>query len=155
MDRPYCALPPSTVLGLGSMPSQVLTIENQTTFHVWARHYCDSDMLCIYTAGMPSPAWRAMYVRLLSGLPVETPVFHWGDVDEGGFRIAAFLSRCAAEVGHNLLAWKMRPTDVPEALRRSAPARTVQRMVKYAGEAGWNDLAHELAEAKLVAEQEG
>lgn len=155
LDRPYCALPPSTVLGFGSMPSQVLTIENQTTFHVWARQHCDSDVLCIYTAGMPSPAWRAMYFRLLSKLPAATPVLHWGDVDEGGFRIAAFLSRCAAEAGHALRPWKMRPADVPESLRRTAPVRTLERMVMYAGEAGWNDIAQELAEAKIVAEQEG
>ncbi|MEE5091273.1 Wadjet anti-phage system protein JetD domain-containing protein [Xanthomonas euvesicatoria] len=155
LDCPYGALPPSTVLGLGSMPSQVLTIENQTTFHVWARQHYDSDMLCLYTAGMPSPAWRAMYLRLLSELPVSTPVLHWGDVDEGGFRIAAFLSRCAAEAGHVLLPWKMRPADIPELLRRAAQTRTVDRMVKYADEAGWNDIAHELAEAKIVAEQEG
>lgn len=155
LDRPYGALSPSTVLSLGSMPSQVLTIENQTTFHVWARQHCDSDTLCLYTAGMPSPAWRAMYLRLLSDLPVSTPVLHWGDVDEGGFRIAAFLSRCAAETGHVLRPWKMRPVDVPDSLRRVAPMRTVNRMVKYAGEAGWEDIAHELAEAKLVAEQEG
>jgi hypothetical protein len=155
LDRPYCALPPSTVLGIESTPSRVLTIENQTTFHVWARQHCDTDMLCIYTAGMPSPAWRAMYVRLLAALPAGTPVLHWGDVDEGGFRIAAFLSQCAAEAGHALLPWKMRPTDVPESLRRAASAHTVERMVKYADEAGWNNIAHELAAAKLVAEQEG
>ncbi|MCF7770022.1 Wadjet anti-phage system protein JetD domain-containing protein [Achromobacter pulmonis] len=155
LDRPYGALPPSTVLGLGSMPSRVLTIENQTTFHVWARQHCDSDALCIYTAGMPSPAWRAMYLRLLSELPVSTPVLHWGDVDEGGFRIASVLSRCVAESGHALRPWRMRPSDVPESLRRAAPTRTVERMVKYAHEAGWTDLAQELAETKFVAEQEG
>ncbi|RQR23647.1 Wadjet anti-phage system protein JetD domain-containing protein [Burkholderia sp. Bp9142] len=155
LDCPYCALPPSTVLGLGSIPSKVLTIENQTTFHVWARQHCDSDVLCLYTAGMPSPAWRAMYLRLLSKLPVSTPVLHWGDVDEGGFRIAAVLSRCAAEAGHTLLPWKMSPLEVPASLRRAAPIRTVDRMVKYARETGWDSIAYELAEAKLVAEQEG
>lgn len=155
LDCPYGALPPSTVLGLGSIPSQVLTIENLTTFHVWARQHCDSDVLCLYTAGMPSPAWRAMYLRLLSDIPVSTSVLHWGDVDEGGFRIAAFLSRCATEAGHVLRPWKMRPVEVPDSQRRVAPTRTVARMVKYAGEAGWKDIARELAEAKLVAEQEG
>lgn len=155
LDRPYCALPPTTVLGLESVPSQVLTIENQTTFHVWARQHCDSDVLCIYTAGMPSPAWRAMYVRLLTGLPTGTPVRHWGDVDEGGFRIAAVLSRCAAESGHALQPWKMRPAEVAQSQRRVAPARIVERMVKYAEEAGWGDIAQELVEAKFVAEQEG
>ncbi|WP_088952662.1 Wadjet anti-phage system protein JetD domain-containing protein [Variovorax sp. HW608] len=66
------------------MPSQVLTIEDQTTFHVWAREHCDADVLCLYTAGMPSPAWRAMYLRLLSEFTAATPVLHWGDVDEAG-----------------------------------------------------------------------
>lgn len=155
LDRPYTALPPSTVLGLGGAPSQVLTIENQTTFHVWARQHCDSDVLCLYTGGMPSPAWRAMYLRLLSELPISTPVLHWGDVDEGGFRIAAFLSRCAAEAGHVLLPWKMRPADVPEPFRREASARTVDRMVRFASDAGWDEIAQELAEAGFVAEQEG
>lgn len=49
----------------------------------------------------------------------------------------------------------MRPADVPESLRRAAPARTVERMVMFAGEARWNDIAQELAKAKFVAEQEG
>lgn len=155
LDRPYCALPPSTVLGLESEPSRVLTIENLTTFHVWARQNCDSDVLCVYTAGMPSPAWRAMYARLLAGVPTGTPVHHWGDVDEGGFRIAAVLSRSAAEAGHELLPWKMHPADVPTPQRRPASARTVEQMVKYAGEAGWGTIAQELADAKIVAEQEG
>ena len=155
LDRPYCALPPSTVLGLGSPPQQLLTIENQTTFHGWARQHCDSGALCLYTAGMPSPVWRAMYLRLLADLPAGTPVLHWGDVDEGGFRIAAFLSRSAAEAGRTLLPWRMRPADVPEGLRREATPRTVERMVKYAGEAGWGAIADELAEARIVAEQEG
>lgn len=155
LDRPYCALPPSTVQGLESTPTQVLTIENQTTFHVWARQNFDSDVLCLYTAGMPSPAWRAMYMKLLAGLPVTTPVFHWGDVDEGGFRIAAFLSRCAAEAGHTLFPCKMRPADVPESQRRKASKRTVERMAKYADDAGWNDIALELKKTQFVAEQEG
>ena len=155
LDCPYTALPPSTVLGLGSVPSQVLTIENQTTFHVWARQHYDSDVLCLYTAGMPSPAWRAMYLRLLAELPESTPVLHWGDIDEGGFRIAAYLSRCAIESGRALRPWKMNPADVPVSLRRVAPARTVHRMVTYANQAGWSDIANALAEAKFIAEQEG
>ncbi|ODV40614.1 hypothetical protein AWV79_06015 [Cupriavidus sp. UYMMa02A] len=155
LDRPYCGLPPSTVLGIASVPSRILTIENQTTFHVTARQLCDSDVLCIFTAGMPSPAWCAMYVRLLSDLPPDTPTYHWGDVDEGGFRIAAFLSRCAAEAGGVLRPWKMRPSEIPDAQQRPAAPGVVERMVKYAIEADWHDLALELAAAKIIAEQEG
>lgn len=155
LDRPYCGLPPSTVLALGAIPNKVLTIENQTTFQVWARQFCDSETLCIYTAGMPSPAWRAMYVRILSDLPSGHEVLHWGDVDEGGFRIAAMLSRCAATAGHILQPWRMRPGDIPESQRRAATSYVVERMAKYALEAGWQGLANELVEARIVAEQEG
>lgn len=155
LDRPYGALPPSTVLGLGSIPSMVQTIENQTTFHVEARRRCDSDVLCIYTAGMPSPAWRRMYVTLLQDLPPGTPVQHWGDVDEGGFRIAAFLARAAAEAGKTLEPWNMHPDDVQSTQRRAASGRVVERMVAFAREAGWPHLADAITLARFVAEQEG
>jgi hypothetical protein len=155
LDSPYGAFPPDTVLGLEGSPSRVLTIENQTTFHVQARRLCDSDVLCIYTAGMPSPAWGAMYQRLLAGTPPGVPVSHWGDVDEGGFRIAAFVSRLAAAAGHRLEPWNMRPSDVPQSQRRSAAPRTLQRMARFARDAGWGGLADEIAQAGIVAEQEG
>jgi Uncharacterized protein conserved in bacteria C-term(DUF2220) len=155
LDRPYTALPPAAVLGLASVPSQVLTVENLTTFHVTARRLCDTDVLVLYTAGMPSPAWQEMYSRLLGDVPVGTPICHWGDVDEGGFRIAAFLSRAAAATGHQIQPWKMAPGDVPEAQRRPAAAPVIERMVKFAQDAGWADLARQLATAGIVAEQEG
>eukprot|EP01031_Cornospumella_fuschlensis_P007302 gene7302-9050_t len=37
----------------------------------------------------------------------------------------------------------MRPADVPQGLRREATPRTVERMVKYADEAGWGAIADE------------
>lgn len=155
LDRPYGALPPSTVIGLASAPSMVLTIENLTTFHVEARRRCDSDVLCIYTAGMPSPAWRRMYVTLLKDLPSKVPVRHWGDVDEGGFRIAAYLARAAAEAGKTLEPWNMHPDDVQSTQRRAASGHVVERMVAFACEAGWPHLADAVALARFVAEQEG
>lgn len=156
LDRPYCALPPTTVLGVGgAAPSRVLSIENLTTFHVTARKLTDTDTLVLYTAGMPSPAWRAMYVRLLSSVQSGLPVCHWGDVDEGGFRIAAHLSRAAAEAGHVLQPWLMRPSEVPAAQQRPASPAVVDRMVTYANAAGWSDLAKEIADTQIVAEQEG
>ncbi|WP_297913101.1 Wadjet anti-phage system protein JetD domain-containing protein [Thiomonas sp.] len=155
LDSPYGAFPPDTVLSLDGSPSRVLTIENQTTFHVQARRVCDSDVLCIYTAGMPSPAWGAMYQRLLASTPPGVPVSHWGDVDEGGFRIAAFVSRLAAAAGHRLEPWNMRPSDVPQSQRRPAASRTLKRMAKFARDAGWAELAGEIEQAGIVAEQEG
>ena len=154
-DFPYSALPPSAIHGLAAQPAQILTIENLTTFHVWARQHGDSNTLCLYTAGMPSPAWRALYGRLLAGLPPDVPVYHWGDIDEGGFRIAALISRCAAASGHTLRPWKMRPAEIPATQHRPASAHTLAQMVKYARDAGWEDMVRELEDAGIVAEQEG
>ena len=154
-DFPYSALPPSAIHGLAAQPAQILTIENLTTFHVWARQHGDSNTLCLYTAGMPSPAWRALYGRLLAGLPPDVPVYHWGDIDEGGFRIAALISRCAAASGHTLRPWKMRPAEIPATQHRPASTRTMAQMVKYARDAGWEDMVRELEDAGIVAEQEG
>ena len=154
-DFPYSALPPSAIHGLAAQPAQILTIENLTTFHVWTRQHGDSNTLCLYTAGMPSPAWRALYGRLLAGLPPDVPVYHWGDIDEGGFRIAALISRCAAASGHILRPWKMRPAEIPATQHRPASAHTLAQMVKYARDAGWEDMVRELEDAGIVAEQEG
>ena len=154
-DYPYSALPAAAVQGLAAQPAQLLTIENLTTFHSWARQHGDSNTLCLYTAGMPSPAWRALYDRLLADLTPGIPVYHWGDIDEGGFRIAAHISRCAAARGHQLRPWQMRPAEVPAAQHRPASAHTLAQMVKYARAAGWETLAQEIAAAGIVAEQEG
>ncbi|MGF6647353.1 Wadjet anti-phage system protein JetD domain-containing protein [Paraburkholderia sp. GAS82] len=154
LDEPYVAFSPSTVMGLNSTPDSVLTIENLTTFHTEASRRCNESVLLVYTAGMPSPAWRAMYERLLCDVPVGVPVMHWGDVDEGGFRIASNIAAVALRAGHQLLPFRMSPQDVPELLRREATEREVDRMSYFAQKAGWPDLATALVDAKFTVEQE-
>ncbi|MGF6935250.1 hypothetical protein OKW41_004412 [Paraburkholderia sp. UCT70] len=132
----------------------MLTIENQTTFHSEARRRTNDNVLLIYTAGMPSPSWRAMFARVLAGLPRGVPVLHWGDVDEGGFRIAANIAETARGVGHELRPFRMSPEDIPEDRRRPAADKQVVRMSAFAASAGWTDLALLLAESEFTAEQE-
>ncbi len=155
LDMPYIGLPAATVKRLVSVPKMVLTIENLTTFHSEARRRSNEDVLLMYTAGMPSPAWRAMYMRILAALASDVPVYHWGDIDEGGFRIAATLSQDARAVGHILRPWSMRPEDVPQELRRKASRQTLERMQHFATCAGWHDLAREIEVAGFTVEQEG
>ena len=155
LDAPYGGLPATKVLGLGSAPGQVLTIENLTTFHSEARRLCDENVLLIYTAGMPSPAWRAMYGRILREVPTGTPIRHWGDVDEGGFRIAATLARDAEAAGHQLQPWRMHPDDVPEAVRRKTTPYVLERIRRFASVAGWASLGDAVAESGFTVEQEG
>lgn len=154
LDKPYAGFPAATVIRLVSKPSLVMTIENLTTFHSEARRRCDEDVLLIYTAGMPSPAWRAMYSRLLGSLPMDVAVYHWGDVDEGGFRIATTLARDAMSAGHMLKPWKMHPDNVPEDLRRKASVHTLDRIRHFASAAGWSELGEAIAKAGFTVEQE-
>ncbi|WCM23676.1 DUF2399 domain-containing protein [Paraburkholderia bryophila] len=154
LDTPYGAFSASTVLGIDGTPAFVLTIENQTTFHSEAKRRAEDNVLLIYTAGMPSPAWRAMYERLLADVQTGTPVLHWGDVDEGGFRIAANIAEAARRAGHVLQPYRMSPTDIPEDRRRPVAGGQAGRMRAFAAKAGWAELATALAESEFAAEQE-
>ena len=155
LDAPYSAFSASSVTGLAGIPKMVMTIENQTTFHSEAKRRHDEEVLLIYTAGMPTPAWRAMYVRLLGGLPPGVPIYHWGDIDEGGFRIASILAQDARSAGHTLQPWMMHPDDVPEDRRVKARPHTLERIRRFASAAGWGTLGEEIAKAGFTAEQEG
>lgn len=155
LDIPYAGFPPATVLGVVTRPERVISIENLTTFHTEAKRLCDEPVLLLYTAGMPSPIWRAMYVRLLASVPNEVPVFHWGDYDEGGFRIAAVLARDARQVGHQLQPWRMRPEEIPHDMRVTASAKTIERMQYFAQQAGWTEIVSAINAAGFTTEQEG
>lgn len=154
LDAPYMGLPAIAVRRLADIPESLMTIENLTTFHSEARRRCNEHVLLIYTAGMPSPAWRAMYIRLLTDLPAKVPVFHWGDIDEGGFRIAATLAQDARTVGHTIQPWFMHPEDVPTDLRRKATPHTLDRIRHFARTAGWDALGESVAQAGFTVEQE-
>lgn len=154
LDSPYAAFPASTILRMETIPSVVISIENQTTFHSEARRCYDENILLIYTAGMPSPSWSEMYTRLLKSIPQSVPIKHWGDVDEGGFRIASFIARLAKTSGHSLQAHLMSPEDIPLDKRRPASEGTLSQMRYYAEKAGWITLANTIFEAGFTVEQE-
>jgi hypothetical protein len=77
----------------------VLCIENHTTFHEFirqtentARNVQDKyAVICTY--GNPSPAIR----RVLRLIPDETPIYHWSDLDYGGFNILSQMRRLVSE----------------------------------------------------------
>ncbi len=154
IDAPYVGLPAATIQAVASAVAQVITIENKTTFHSEAKRRQEQEVLLIYTAGMPSPAWRAMYTRLLRSLPPTTVVFHWGDVDEGGFRIASTISIVCQAAGFTLKPYAMSPGDVPSSMRVKASPRTLERIQHFAHAAGWSELGQSIVEAGFVSEQE-
>lgn len=82
----------------------VLCIENLTTFHEFIRHngtYHPETQgsgrrpayATICTYGNPSPAIR----RILRLVPASIPIYHWSDIDYGGFNILSQLRRFVDE----------------------------------------------------------
>jgi len=159
--RPYLGLPVDAVRTIETQARYVLTIENLTSFHDAARALPNgelpgSDALLIYTGGMPSPAWRAFFARLLGSLPADCRLYHWGDIDEGGFRIAAQLAMVANADGRRLSPWLMSPLDFDiAALGAEAPsAACLKKMTYWADKAGWPQIASALQQTPIRIEQE-
>lgn len=155
--RPYLGLPVESLQSVATTARCVLSIENLASFHDAAQAEGCADALLLYTGGMPSPAWRAAYVRVLRALPPAMAVFHWGDIDEGGFRIAAALAAAANEAGRMLLPWRMSPAALPPAVAQGAEApdaALLAAMQRWAVRAGWPQVAEALARQPIRLEQE-
>ncbi|WP_167484102.1 Wadjet anti-phage system protein JetD domain-containing protein [Mesorhizobium tamadayense] len=100
---PFIGLPTEQSFRLGvTHPSYVLLVENFSSFIRHCREVNDeSDALVVYAGGFPA---RAILRSILS-LVVQTdcPIYHWGDVDQGGLRIFAYLEAALQRVGRNLV----------------------------------------------------
>lgn len=153
--RPYLGLPVESVQTVTTTARCLVTIENLASFHDATLAAGAGDVLLLYTGGMPSPAWRAAYARILGELSPALPVYHWGDIDEGGFRIAAVLAAAAQSAGRCLLPWLMSPTDVPPGAVQTIPApASLAAMIRWAERAGWDELAKALQRQPIQLEQE-
>jgi len=155
--KPYLGLAPESITSFSSPATYVLTIENLASFHDALSPLEGSGGLLIYTGGMPSPAWKRTYLKLLGGLAKKAPVFHWGDIDQGGFRIAAAIAETAASIGRKCQPWLMSPAQLPTLVKKDAampsPA-TLAAMKLWAERAGWQDIAKELGDTPILLEQE-
>lgn len=90
--EPFIGLPPQSIMGVKTdrLPDYVLTIENLASFNRHAAEIHDSGLV-IYTAGFPSPGVGEFLRKLDARLPESIPFFHWGDLDEGGLKIFAYV----------------------------------------------------------------
>lgn len=160
LARPYLGLPASAVEGFraSTPPRCILTVENRQTFHEAAVQAATQNAWVIYTGGMPSPAWHGVYRMLLAGCPRPLPgVYHFGDTDVGGFRIAAKIAESARLEGVALKPWLMDPTDMQPVPSAAVPATPSQRaaMARAALDAGWDCLAARFDHGCYLVEQEG
>jgi hypothetical protein len=149
---PFIGVSSRHVAGYAGAPAWVLSIENLTTFHQASRHPDAHRGLLAYTGGMPSPSWCRAYARILDAIPATVPVYHWGDIDQGGFRIAARI-RQACLNRHAFLPWQMDATQLDAAAFTDTTAAVRDHMARHAREAGWEALS--AAMLPRLAEQEG
>jgi hypothetical protein len=139
--RPYVGVSPSAVIGYAGAPAWILTIENLTTFHVAAMALgARTDGLILYTGGMPSPAWCRAYARIRAALPPRATAYHWGDIDEGGFRIALVIQQ-ADPATAGLHPWLMDPIACGGRRVEVSPAACAA-MSRNALRLGWNAVAN-------------
>lgn len=156
--RPYLGLPMDALRSLATDARYLLTIENLASFHDAASDPTAAHGLLLYTGGMPSPAWRRACARIIAGLPATATLYHWGDIDEGGFRIAAALADVARDAGRTLQPWRMSMSSLRQAMdedaRRQPTPSTLAAMQRWARRAGWDDVAEDLAHQPMQLEQE-
>lgn len=152
----FLGVPLDALQGVRTTAACLLSVENLASFHDAARAPGADRTLLLYTGGMPSPAWRRAYTRVLDALPAGLPVWHWGDIDEGGFRIAAVLAETASARGRRLQPWRMSPATVQRDVSEEhvPPATVLTAMCRWAERAGWHDVADDLRARPLSLEQE-
>lgn len=150
--KPFIGVSGRHVVAYEGMPAWVLSIENLTTFHQASQHLDAGAGLILYTGGMPSPSWCRAYATILESIPSHIPVYHWGDIDQGGFRIAAHIKRKCIH-RHVFLPWLMDAVQLSGTVFSEVTETERSRMARYALDAGWDAISrHILAQ---TVEQEG
>lgn len=106
--EPFLGIAPEMIdgVGLASPPCWILTIENLASFNRQVREAADGGVV-IYTGGFPSDAALRLILKI-AGM-AGCPIFHWGDIDGGGIKIAYRLEAALARIGRRLALHLMSP----------------------------------------------
>jgi len=149
---PFIGVSNQHVAGYSGTPAWVLSIENLTTFHLASQHADAGTGLIVFTGGTPSPSWCRAYASMLKSLPEQIPVYHWGDIDQGGFRIAAHVRRKCLH-RHAFHPWLMDASQLNGMPFCEATEAVRSNMARHARDAGWETLSQRML-ARTI-EQEG
>lgn len=156
--RPYHGLPMAAIeeFGFETMPACVVTVENKSTFHEMAMLAIGTKACIIFSGGMPSPAWHRVYSKILDSLDDNVPIYHFGDLDVGGFRIASAIAEVAKLQGKTLQHWLMDPvllTGLGYKLYPFKPSQ-ITKMQSWCERIGWGELVDRIANSPGLLEQE-
>ena len=155
-SRPYVGFAPAAI-GAAQVDQDsiqfLLTVENLTTFHELSSQRPDGAIV-LYTGGMPSPSWKRAYGVFLAALPPHARLYHWGDIDVGGFRIASHIADCCEDAGRSLRLHGMRAdVSMPGTVARRELVPSEQReILRICERWRWTDEA--MALGLIAVEQE-
>lgn len=151
--EPYVGVAPemSAFLGVVGEPKWLLTIENLASFNRQVREVADPNGIIVYTGGFPSESTLAAIMSLARA--TDCPIFHWGDVDAGGVKIAYHIEQVLAGAGRRLALHLMNP-DI--AVKHGAPEKpsTIFKMEIDAGSVVAELLAFMASDGACSLEQE-
>ncbi|MFZ3001885.1 MAG: Wadjet anti-phage system protein JetD domain-containing protein [Undibacterium umbellatum] len=159
--HPYIGLAPEEIVSVTYDESRspiLMTVENLTTFHELSRLRKEHPgIVVLYTGGMPSPSFKRVYSEFLASLSGQSVVYHWGDCDLGGFRIADHLAQCCILKGQTLLLHQMAPMTSPETrpYLRQLVSTDLKAIAKICQRHGWIDELKAIEECRVAIEQEG
>ena len=144
--EPFIGLPPQSILGIGTdiLPDYVLTIENLASFNRYAAEIIDNGLI-VYTAGFPAPGIGDFLRKLDACLPENIPFYHWGDLDEGGLKIFAFVQTFLCHTLHPHLM----TSDLLMRLGTEKPSLRSEEVLKIAA---LHPVVKPLAEAILASD---
>lgn len=158
LPEPYIGLAPHSVKGIdvANDARYIMTIENFTPFNEIAKGSAGLvDGVVIYTAGMPSPSFIHLYGAVLVSAPLDMPIYHWGDIDLGGFRIADVLANSADRCGKRLSLWNMNPAKVKDLHKwRDLSSSDIPLIRAIAIKHGWLDELDGVEATQASYEQE-
>ena len=156
--RPYHGLPMTAITGFhfDHAPTCVVTVENKSTFHEMAVLAEGTHACVIYSGGMPSSAWRQVYAKALASIEDGVPVYHFGDLDVGGFRIARVIAEVAASQGRSVRPWLMDPATIVQLGYELKPAKAAQVAAMHAlsEQLGWHEVGASIVATPGLLEQE-
>lgn len=131
----------------------VITIENPTSFWRYSTEM-DGNYLALLTDGFPARdvlSSMAHLVRHALLLAPETPVYHWGDIDAGGLRIAAHLEDA---FGIHVQLHQMEPRLARAFGSPLQSQKGLGRLAMRSGEIGQLALWLRSEEAKMLEQEE-
>lgn len=117
---PVHSIPDLNILSLTA--PYILTIENQTSFYDFVDKMSDEGLI-VYLGGFPNRARRKLLQELIAFSP-NTPLYHWGDMDYGGFSILSYLRRF---LNHPVLTYQMDVSTLKACSRARKKLTTTDR----------------------------